>query len=141
MQTFGLYELSIKLDEVIDHQPEGREVIEQPSGHAASTLPVQVLPLPPWQPWIQTHLEHLSPDRQVLLGVGLMLHAAPSIVRTASFAAEVKAWHTAIRMASLQQPAPEDSTPATVRAISPTTAEVEATQPTEEKTRHAYCAA
>jgi hypothetical protein len=105
VQAFGLYELSVTLDEVIDHQPEGREVVEQHVGSTTNALSVQVMPAPPWQPWIQTHVEHLSPDRQVLLGVGLMLHAAPTIVRSASFASEVKAWHAAIRVAPLQQPA------------------------------------
>jgi len=132
VQTFGLYELATILDKVIEQQPEGREAIAQNIIHATSALPVPVRPASLWQPWIQAHFEHLPPDRQVLLGVGLMLHAAPMIVRSASFASEVKDWHAAIRMAQAQPHASADSAPALTRPpSSPTIVESEATQQTE----------
>ncbi len=52
---------------------------------------------PPWQRWIQnSSINQLSADRQLLLGVGLMLHRAPSIVRTASFAKQVRDWQNLV---------------------------------------------
>jgi hypothetical protein len=110
VQTFGLYELSIRLAEFSEPEPEGHDVIAQHRDQTTSSAPASVRPMPPWLPWIQTRVEHLSPHRQVLLGVGLMLHAAPSIVRSASFAAEVKAWHTAIRRMPPQQRVSPEST-------------------------------
>ena len=51
----------------------------------------------PWQRWIQdSSADRLSSHRQLLLGVGLMLQHAPSIVRTASFARQVKDWQSSV---------------------------------------------
>jgi hypothetical protein len=131
VQTFGLYELSTVLSEVLDHQPEGRDVIEQHTGNTTSTRPVQVMPIAPWQSWIQTRSSaHLPTDRQMLLGVGLMLHEAPTIVRRAAFAHEVLAWHVASRGALLQQRAPTEIAP-THALSSAGTAEAEAARQTE----------
>ena len=98
VQTFGLYELSLTLAEIGAMESNSRDVIATP--------PATALPAPPWQPWVQTRTEHLSIDRQVLLAVGLMLTAAPNIVRAASFASEVKTWHAAIH--TMPRPAAPD---------------------------------
>ncbi len=119
VQTFDLYELSVVLDDVSDRQPEGLEVIEQHAGNTTSTMPIQVVPIAPWQPWIQTHsVEHLPPDRQVLLGVGLMLHEAPTSVRSASFARQVREWQIEIHIVQPGQPTAEEFMP-TTRQVSP----------------------
>jgi hypothetical protein len=91
VHTFGLYELSLALTEISAMESIDREVITAP-------------PAPPWRPWMQAPVEHLSPERQVLLAVGSMLISAPSIARSASFALEVKTWHAALHAA--QQPSP-----------------------------------
>jgi hypothetical protein len=91
VHTFGLYELSLALTEISAMESIDREVITAP-------------PAPPWRPWMQAPVEHLSPERQVLLAVGSMLISAPSIARSASFASEVKTWHAALHAA--QQPSP-----------------------------------
>jgi hypothetical protein len=123
VQTFGLYELSLTLAEISTMEWTDREVM------AASSTSAQVAP---WHYWVQAHFERLSPDRQVLLGVGLMLPAAPSIVRSASFAAEVKAWHSAISTAS-QLSAPTETSPVSPSApSSPMTVESIATSQVEE---------
>ena len=98
VQTFGLYELSLTLAEIGTMESNSRDVIATP--------PATALPAPPWQPWVQTRTEHLSIDRQVLLAVGLMLTAAPNIVRATSFASEVKTWHAAIH--TMPRPAAPD---------------------------------
>jgi hypothetical protein len=98
VRTFGLYQLSSTVAEISAMEWIDREVIT-----------VSPAPAPPWQPWMQTRIEYLSPDRQVLLAVGLMLTAVPSIVRSASFASDVKAWHDASR--TTPQIPPDVSTP------------------------------
>lgn len=48
---------------------------------------------PPWRKWVmESGLSDIEPLRQSLAGVGLMLHRAPAIVRTLSFASEVLRW-------------------------------------------------
>lgn len=52
---------------------------------------------PPWQRWTQDNSsDRLSSNRQLLLGVGLMLQRAPLIVHTASFASKVKDWQFSV---------------------------------------------
>ena len=98
--------------------------MESNSRDVIATPPATALPAPPWQPWVQTRTEHLSIDRQVLLAVGLMLTAAPNIVRAASFASEVKAWHTAIHtMPPQQRVSPESTAVSSTAPSSSTTTE------------------
>jgi hypothetical protein len=96
VQTFGLHELLPLIHEdVTRHSAQtvstgkertGTNVVED-----APNSSVRVHP--PWQRWIQDNsADRLSSNRQLLLGVGLMLQRAPLIVRTASFARQVKDW-------------------------------------------------
>ncbi len=56
---------------------------------------------PPWRRWVpESDTPALDPDRQLLVGIGLMLHRAPAIVRTASFAADVLRWQQSLSSAS-----------------------------------------
>jgi hypothetical protein len=51
---------------------------------------------PPWQPHVPESLEpDLSADHQALLGVALMLHRAPAVVRSPAFAHAVADWQRA----------------------------------------------
>ena len=54
-------------------------------------------PHPPWHEWIsENETRQLGPDKQLFLGLALMLHCAPAKVRTPRFAAAVEQWQREI---------------------------------------------
>jgi hypothetical protein len=61
---------------------------------AATTLRAAPPP-PPWLPRVPEADAGLGPGRQALLGIGLLLHRAPHVVRSAAFAAAVERWRAA----------------------------------------------
>jgi hypothetical protein len=101
LPTFGLYQLSLTLNEM--------DLMEAVDRTTINPLPAAAQPAP-WQFVAPASSGDLPPERQVLLGVGLMLHAAPNMVRSTSFAAEVTAWHAAI-LASTQPSVSTAGTP------------------------------
>ncbi|HEU0295570.1 MAG TPA: hypothetical protein VFR47_22715 [Anaerolineales bacterium] len=96
VRTFGLHELlPLITEDVTSHSAQTVSTEKERTGtnmvEDASNSSVRVHP--PWQRWIQDNsADRLSSHRQLLLGVGLMLQRAPIIVRTASFARQVKDW-------------------------------------------------
>ena len=95
VQTYGLHKLLPLIGQgVTSHSAQIQSAEkngrgrggDEPSG-SGEQVP------PPWQPWIQnSSIDQLSSSCQLLLGLGLMLHRAPSIVRRASFARQVADW-------------------------------------------------
>ena len=71
---------------------------------ATATAQSQKMPAP-WQPWVpaSTALD-LSLAQQSLLGIGLMLRHAPTIIRTAACAQAVEHWYQTAQLSSLSSP-------------------------------------
>jgi hypothetical protein len=98
IRTYGLHQLLPLIERHTSLIAQGKSIHQTP-------MP------PPWQAWIQdSNIEQLSPNLQLLLGVGLMLHRAPSTVRTASFARKVKDWQIFVNYFSLSESLSESHT-------------------------------
>ncbi len=95
VQAFGLYALHSTLDKAQDH------MLTAASDARASTQTMEAelrAPSgPPWLHWISAAgAAELNVEQHCLLGIGLMLHHAPTIVRTAAFARAVDEWRQAL---------------------------------------------
>ena len=78
-----------------------------------SELPARVPP--PWQPWVPEANGHgLDTPRQCFLGVALMLHRAPHVVRSEAFAKDVRRWCDAMASTAFS-----DNVHATLNAPTP----------------------
>ena len=90
VQTYGLYEMLPLINQGATGNSARLRL-------APNSKEIKAVADAPWRPWVQGNsVDQLSFDRQLLLGVGLMLHRAPSIVRTASFAKQVQDWQTSV---------------------------------------------
>ena len=115
VQTYGLYELLPFINQDTTNHPVGKlsaeksvrtKLIDEISNSGSRVYA-------PWQRWIQdSSADRLSSDRQLLLGVGLMLQHAPSIVRTASFARQVKDWQSSVNYFQFNETVFESQGPA-----------------------------
>jgi hypothetical protein len=107
MTTFGLNEMKRMLDKsaIVDRgngdasmdetQPEGS--LRRNSDRPQSSL-LETSLESPWQNWApEINGSGLDVNRQVLLGVGLMLHRAAEVVRRKSFAQDLVAWRESAR--------------------------------------------
>ena len=64
---------------------------------------------PPWQPWVpESGTSGLTLEQQCLLGIGLMLHRAPTVVRTTSFAHTTIQWYLAAQLPTTSRQALSD---------------------------------
>ena len=108
--SFVLHELQSAIDTVFDesndligqlHEPPLQIINEEPAIAAATTSTAQPIQYSaPWHRWAPESEEGgLQREQQCLLGIGLMLQRAPTIVRTQSFAQKVIEWHLAKKSA------------------------------------------
>ena len=103
MHTFGLHQLHSTFGGGIvrDGRDEGQPMTASEVANAnlfamVQSRPVvtQLPPSAPWRQWVpESGAQGLDFDQQSLLGIGLMLQRAPAVVRSASFAQQVLAWH------------------------------------------------
>src|SRR5437588_8551184 len=96
----------------------GTSAIIQPTIPTAATRqsqPVQPLQfrVAPWQAWIpEISGSELRLEQQSLLGIGLMLMRAPTVVRSAAFARALQQWWSAEQYVSSNEPSPPGKAPA-----------------------------
>ena len=104
--TFGLHELHSTFEGDVEHdrreaeQPAVPVAIDEPRSDAAAqprSITVRPKPSAPWKQWVpESSALGLDLDRQCFLGIGLMLHRAPAVERSRSFAGNVMAWGQAL---------------------------------------------
>ena len=106
IRSFALHKLQTAIESVLDEgnhmtgqpqEPTLQIINEQPTKGAASvSLTRSIHYRAPWHPWVPESEESgLQREQQCLLGIGLMLQRAPTVVRTHSFAQKLIQWDQA----------------------------------------------
>ena len=101
LDRFGLVELRRLLLEIAQRsavpsaEDENQELAGDGAPHTASSaLPSSIDPFVPWVPEVRG--PPLVLEQRLLLGIGLMLRRAPSVVRSQEFAQDVARWAAAL---------------------------------------------
>lgn len=90
IEVFALSKLRVAFRAAAEREPE-------PSAQSETVqeMPEVLYQSPPWQRWVpEGQGDGLAVEQQCVLGLGLMLHRAPLVVRTPSFAQTVSKWRS-----------------------------------------------
>jgi hypothetical protein len=81
------------------HSSAGASLADNQPGWLCGGLQKMPPRAAPWQPWVPESKDaSLQLEQQGLLGIGLMLHRAPTVVRTTSFAHAAIQWYLAAQL-------------------------------------------